>query len=66
MLMLARLKVIRSIVFGEPNTQAKTHIAKNNGVLALNVIRHCGAAVVQVSNHSRGVESKTVWHAAIF
>jgi len=38
--MLARLKVIRSIVFGEPNTQAKTHIAKNNGVLALNVRRH--------------------------
>jgi hypothetical protein len=37
--MLARLKVIRSIVFGEPNTQAKTHIAKNNGVLALNVSR---------------------------
>jgi hypothetical protein len=38
--MLARLKVIRSIVFGEPNAQAKTHIAKNNGVLALNVMRH--------------------------
>jgi len=38
--MLARLKVIRSIVFGEPNAQAKTHIAKNNGVLALNVRRN--------------------------